>query len=230
LLTSDSDDECLLILTLAYISLFKILHNLISLETPVYAVQCIFPFYTHWHTCVLFEPINGELHLYFVSSICLKVKICSTVIFPRESFFGILILFPQHNVLILHIKYLLEFVCCTVHSSETTLQQSHIIASPFLRIGHTMSGFHSCDTISSSRIFAVSSEMILSPFPPSFINSAGIWSYQVAFHFLIYLLPYLCLHNLVIQHMVLRFLHCPLFTTGIVHSILQFKVLLIIFR
>ena len=111
-LTLNSKYKCLPVLTLASISLLKILHNLtIFWGKPSLCISLYISFLrTGSHAA--WKSVNNWCTSIFCSqhfsNICLIVKAFSTDIFPFESLLGILLLFSQHRILIVHIKYMPE--------------------------------------------------------------------------------------------------------------------------
>ena len=153
LLTLNSADKCSPILTLAYISLFKVLQNLTNfLGNLVYAFHSTFPFSTVSYAT--WKSINrwGTSTFFFqnFSNISLIVKNLINISSSPSSLLGILLLFPQHKVLILHIKYSPEF--CMLYIAMWLLYNDHI---PSLMTCHIMPYFHSYGMISSSHIFLI---------------------------------------------------------------------------
>jgi hypothetical protein len=113
------------------------------------------------------------------SNICLKVKFYQRLIFPSESLLGIPLLYPQHKVLFLHIKYLPEFIFCTKQCAcSIIILHNHLPFSYQLEI--------SCQF--STHVVRVFKPYFWNgfindlpePFPPYLINSAGNWSCPVA--------------------------------------------------
>ena len=130
--------------------------------------------------------IYGSQHF---SNISLTVKVWSTVDLPNWKPPRFLLLFLQHKVLLLCAKYLPKFYM--LYKTMWLLYTYH--TSHFLWIGQVMPYFHLYGMISSSLFNHYFGQNFIIP------SCFSIFSF--------YLLPSLCLHHLVVQHMVPQFVH-----------------------
>ena len=155
------------------------------------------------------------------SSISLIVKNVINISSSPSSLLGILLLFPQHKILILRTKYSPEFYM--LYIAMWLLYNDHI---PFLMTCHIMPYFHSYGMISSSHIFLIDVHkwpswalflLLYNRFCRDLITSSCFSVFQFTYcHLYIYITWWftICFCSL--------YAHCTLFSNVIVCSILQF--------
>ena len=137
------------------------------------------------------------------------------MIFPFKSLLGILLLFPQHKVAILNIKYFP--VLYTLYIAVWLLYNYHTSSRPLSRELVILCHISAHAVLSLPPIFFkwVRKWLFWALFPPLQSVWPGFDHFQLLFSFSIYVLPSLCLSHLVVQHIVLQFvstlstlLHC----------------------